>query len=115
MKKENKEEIVELLQALRNDCFWAAESSGCNSEGFNAMVHSIDRIAELLDIDVNNDCPHCGGSCVRNYENGIDAFCDGYAGEECQHPNAIISDDNDPLSMYCPDCETNYIVASEEE
>lgn len=29
--------------------------------------------------------------------------------DECQHPNAVLSDDDDPETWYCPDCSETFI------
>jgi len=35
--------------------------------------------------------------------------------EECEHPNAVLSDSNPPATWHCPDCGENFIMEDEEE
>ncbi len=35
--------------------------------------------------------------------------------EECEHSNAVLSDDNEPETWYCPDCGENFVWSDDDE
>lgn len=39
------------------------------------------QLIEINESSQGDDCPYCGGDCERNEASGVDAFCDGYAGD----------------------------------
>jgi hypothetical protein len=52
------------------------------------------------------NCPYCNGDCLRNDKNGIDAFCDGYAGDI----DGLFENWSSEWSVDCEDCGTLFAI-----